>query len=122
MVGSRSVEKTVCETCKRPHSPALNMIVFCDGCGKAWHRYCHHPPIPQDVVEVAEMEWYCRACMVERGERVGQVNVDTFVSAQGRLTAAEVSQYQSSSPINGTCSIGLQYCNADCSPHRNAKP
>ncbi|KAH0366518.1 hypothetical protein KCU89_g18817, partial [Aureobasidium melanogenum] len=38
--GRRNPELAVCKQCLRPHSPATNMIVFCDGCNTPYHRYC----------------------------------------------------------------------------------
>ncbi|KAG9802757.1 hypothetical protein KCU77_g23548, partial [Aureobasidium melanogenum] len=56
--GRRNPELAVCKQCLRPHSPATNMIVFCDGCNTPYHRYCHYPPISQEVVDVPDMEWF----------------------------------------------------------------
>jgi hypothetical protein len=75
--GRRNPELAVCKACLRPHSPASNMIVFCDGCNTPYHRYCHHPPISQDVVDVPDMEWFCADCTVRP---VPDVDVDTFVA------------------------------------------
>ncbi|KAG9596148.1 hypothetical protein KCV04_g20277, partial [Aureobasidium melanogenum] len=60
--GRRNPELAVCKQCLRPHSPATNMIVFCDGCNTPYHRYCHYPPISQEVVDVPDMEWFCSDC------------------------------------------------------------
>ncbi|KAL1986219.1 hypothetical protein VTN96DRAFT_6734 [Rasamsonia emersonii] len=51
-----------CAHCQRGHSPPTNMIVFCDGCNRAWHQFCHDPPIEKEVIEVKEAEWFCREC------------------------------------------------------------
>ena len=59
----------VCLNCGRGHSPAANAIVFCDGCNRPWHQYCHHPPIRAEVTQIAEMEWFCTDCVVLREER-----------------------------------------------------
>ena len=63
-------EASVCKNCGRGHSPASNVIVFCDGCNTPWHQYCHDPPIPWDVVRIEEQEWYCANCEVLREEKV----------------------------------------------------
>jgi PHD-finger len=51
-----------CTRCQRGHSPSTNMIVFCDECNRAWHQFCHDPPIEKEVVAVKEREWFCRNC------------------------------------------------------------
>lgn len=51
-----------CAHCQRGHSPPTNMIVFCDGCNRAWHQFCHDPPIEKEVIEVKEAEWFCGEC------------------------------------------------------------
>lgn len=85
----KNPELAVCKVCLRPHSPATNMIVFCDGCNTPYHRYCHHPPIDQQVVDVIDMEWYCSECNVnkpaepEQQPQQPQMNIDAFVSGQG---------------------------------------
>ena len=83
----KNADSAVCSVCQRPHSPATNMIVFCDGCNTPWHRYCHRPPIAQEVVDVPEMEWFCAQC---RAEMVPEVDVETFISGEG-ATDAQVS-------------------------------
>lgn len=75
--GRRNPELAVCKQCLRPHSPATNMIVFCDGCNTPYHRYCHYPPISQEVVDVPDMEWFCSDCTVRPPP---DVDIDTFVS------------------------------------------
>lgn len=68
----RLAEATVCRVCQRGHSPARNMIVFCDGCNKAYHQYCHNPPIEDEVVKVEEKEWQCSDCTdIWRNELLG---------------------------------------------------
>lgn len=91
----KNPELTVCKVCLRPHSPASNMIVFCDGCNTPYHRYCHHPPIDQKVVDVPEMEWFCADCSAERAppQPETQVDVSTFVSGEG-LSEDKVSAVQ----------------------------
>jgi hypothetical protein len=75
--GRRNPELAVCKQCLRPHSPATNMIVFCDGCNTPYHRYCHYPPISQEVVDVADMEWFCSDCTVRPPP---EVDIDSFVN------------------------------------------
>lgn len=52
----------VCVHCGRSNSPGSNLIVFCDGCNATWHQKCSDPPIPDDVIEVKDKEWYCTKC------------------------------------------------------------
>jgi hypothetical protein len=79
-------DASVCKNCGRGHSPAGNMIVFCDGCNTPWHQYCHDKPIGHDVVVIEEKEWYCADCEVLREE---QVQLKGTVSAEG-MSLAEV--------------------------------
>ena len=58
----RTDESGLCKICKRGHSPAGNLIVFCDACNTAYHQFCHHPPIDADVVASAQTEWLCSTC------------------------------------------------------------
>lgn len=82
-MNKKNPELAVCKVCLRPHSPATNMIVFCDGCNTPYHRYCHHPPIDQEVVDVPEKEWFCAECKVERAPTEADIDLDTFVSGEG---------------------------------------
>ncbi|KAH0366078.1 hypothetical protein KCU65_g5543, partial [Aureobasidium melanogenum] len=75
--GRRNPELAVCKQCLRPHSPATNMIVFCDGCNTPYHRYCHYPPISQEVVDVPDMEWLCSDCTVRPPP---EIDIDSFMS------------------------------------------
>ena len=84
--GRRNPELAVCKACLRPHSPATNMIVFCDGCNTPYHRYCHYPPISQEVVDIPDMEWFCSDCTVRPPP---EVDIDSFVSG-GELTEEQV--------------------------------
>ncbi|TKA72383.1 hypothetical protein B0A49_03420 [Cryomyces minteri] len=77
----RNIEATVCKTCQRGHSPASNMIVFCDGCNTPYHQFCHHPPIEKEVVTVAEKEWFCGACTLSRES--ANLDVTDLVSGEG---------------------------------------
>ncbi|KAL8934366.1 MAG: hypothetical protein Q9216_005946, partial [Gyalolechia sp. 2 TL-2023] len=74
-------EASVCKNCTRGHSPASNMIVFCDGCNGAWHQFCHDPPIPREVIRIEEQEWFCADCLVLREEKAhteGKVSAETL--------------------------------------------
>lgn len=51
-----------CTHCQRGHSLSTNTIVFCDSCNRAWHQYCHDPPIGSEVITVKEKEWLCQGC------------------------------------------------------------
>ncbi|KAL8670826.1 MAG: hypothetical protein Q9168_004654 [Polycauliona sp. 1 TL-2023] len=90
-------EASVCKNCGRGHSPASNMIVFCDGCNGAWHQFCHDPPISQDVISVPEREWLCADCQVLREDKA---HVEGKVSAP-TLSIVEKRRYlQTLSPPN----------------------
>ncbi|CAL8577328.1 hypothetical protein XPA_003159 [Xanthoria parietina] len=78
---SKPGEASVCKNCGRGHSPASNMIVFCDGCNGPWHQFCHDPPISQDAISVEEREWFCADCQVLREDRAhveGKVGAPTL--------------------------------------------
>ena len=79
----RNPESAVCKVCLRGTSPASNMIVFCDDCNTPYHRYCHHPPIDQSVIDEVDKEWYCKQCARERVLPVPDADVAGFVSAEG---------------------------------------
>ena len=79
----RNPDSAVCKVCLRGTSPASNMIVFCDGCNTPYHRYCHHPPIDQAVVDEVDKEWYCKQCEKERVIPVPESEVANFISAEG---------------------------------------
>lgn len=79
----RNPESAVCKICLRGTSPASNMIVFCDGCNTPYHRFCHHPPIDQAVVDEVDKEWYCKQCEKERVVPVPEDQVSSFIAAPG---------------------------------------
>lgn len=79
----KNPELTVCKVCLRPHSPSSNMIVFCDGCNTPYHRYCHHPPIEQEVVDVPDKEWFCKECKVVSTPARIEPDITTFVTSEG---------------------------------------
>nr|POF18541.1 swm histone demethylase complex subunit phf1 [Quercus suber] len=93
----RNPESAVCKVCLRGTSPKNNMIVFCDGCNTPYHRYCHHPPIDQSVIDQLDKEWYCKPCEKERKLNASQVDLSTFVPAPG-ASLAERQNYFSSLP------------------------
>ncbi|KAF2765263.1 hypothetical protein EJ03DRAFT_331144 [Teratosphaeria nubilosa] len=76
-------ESAVCKVCLRGTSPATNMIVFCDGCNTPYHRYCHHPPIDQTVIDQVDKEWFCQKCEKERVVPVAEEEVANFIAAAG---------------------------------------
>ena len=78
----------VCKNCGRGHSPASNVIVFCDGCNKPWHQYCHDPPIRGDMAQIEEKEWFCADCTVLREEKE---QLEGKISGEG-MSLAEVCQ------------------------------
>ncbi|KAI9821391.1 MAG: hypothetical protein M1832_003398 [Thelocarpon impressellum] len=68
----RTAEASTCRVCIRGHSPAGNVIVFCDGCNGAWHQLCHGPVISAEVVGEEGRDWFCAACKGGmEGEKVG---------------------------------------------------
>lgn len=61
--GFRKKEANIlCVHCGRGSSPNSNQIVFCDGCNATWHQKCSDPPIPDEVIEVRDKEWFCASC------------------------------------------------------------
>jgi hypothetical protein len=72
----------VCKKCLRGTSPASNMIVFCDGCNTPYHRYCHHPPIDQKVIDDLDKEWFCKGCEAERAVPVVEDEVANYVAVE----------------------------------------
>jgi hypothetical protein len=63
----RLADAALCKKCERGNSPNNNVVVFCDGCGVAYHQFCHDPPIARDVVDIPEKEWYCLDCSTGGG-------------------------------------------------------
>lgn len=57
------------------------MIVFCDGCNTPYHRFCHHPPIDQSVIDEVDKEWYCKLCEKERVVPLSEADVANFIAA-----------------------------------------
>ncbi|KAF2085039.1 hypothetical protein K490DRAFT_68239 [Saccharata proteae CBS 121410] len=66
----RPTETSVCKVCLRGHSPAMNMIVFCDSCNTGFHQYCHDPPIEREVIQIAAKEWHCSRCRAPRAKQL----------------------------------------------------
>jgi hypothetical protein len=64
----RSVEQALCKRCGRGHSPASNMIVFCDGCNIGWHQMCHDPLVLDELVKDESKEWFCNDCAAKRAK------------------------------------------------------
>jgi succinate--hydroxymethylglutarate CoA-transferase len=58
----RNAEAAICKRCGRGHSPASNMIVFCDGCNSPYHQMCHDPLISDEAVQDENKDWYCKDC------------------------------------------------------------
>jgi hypothetical protein len=61
----RLADAALCKKCERGNSPNNNVVVFCDGCGAAYHQFCHDPPIARDVVDIPEKEWHCLDCTTD---------------------------------------------------------
>ncbi|KAL2008110.1 hypothetical protein VTN00DRAFT_8092 [Thermoascus crustaceus] len=72
-----------CIHCQRGHSPSSNAIVFCDECNRAWHQFCHDPPIEKEVIAVKEMEWFCGECR-QVASATGEIPSDTVPNEQVR--------------------------------------
>ncbi|KAL2003370.1 hypothetical protein VTN02DRAFT_4106 [Thermoascus thermophilus] len=72
-----------CVHCQRGHSPSSNAIVFCDECNRAWHQFCHDPPIEKEVIAIKEMEWFCGECR-QVAPAAGEVPSDTVRNEQVR--------------------------------------
>jgi hypothetical protein len=100
----RNPESAVCKVCLRGTSPASNMIVFCDGCNTPYHRYCHHPPIDQAVIDEVDKEWYCKQCEKERIVPVSELDVADFVSAGGAsLEQVSIVELLTDCSTNNSC-------------------
>ena len=76
----RNPDSALCKACHRGHSPNNNQIVFCDGCGAAYHQYCHDPPIDKETVLVPDKEWLCAACVRTRMREVAGTALDGLES------------------------------------------
>ncbi|GAB7352042.1 hypothetical protein MBLNU459_g2553t1 [Dothideomycetes sp. NU459] len=59
-------DDVVCKVCRKPNSPAINMIVLCDGCDNAYHQRCHKPPISRAVLNDSDSQWFCADCIVSK--------------------------------------------------------
>jgi hypothetical protein len=97
----KSVENALCKRCGRGHSPASNMIVFCDGCNLGWHQMCHDPAVSDEAVKDESAAWFCADCTRKQESKRGAKKAPTSpeppkqVSWQGR-SDAEVCQ-----PVHG---------------------
>ncbi|KAJ9645959.1 hypothetical protein H2199_003002 [Coniosporium tulheliwenetii] len=93
-------EASLCKICLRGTSPNNNMIVFCDACNTPYHQYCHDPPIPREVVQKVEAEWYCAACVRSREATVAAAAAQAVggLVAGENLTADEKHAYFSTLP------------------------
>lgn len=93
----KSVENALCKRCGRGHSPASNMIVFCDGCNNGWHQTCHDPAVSEEAVKDESAAWFCADCTskkdMKRGAKKAEAPVATppeppkQVSWEGRSDA-----------------------------------
>lgn len=81
-----------CLRCQRGHSPSVNMIVFCDECNRAWHQFCHDPPIEKDIIAVKETEWFCAQCRPVEPQ-IDAAN-SSFLTLQNVQNLAVVSESQ----------------------------
>lgn len=80
----RTQEQTLCQRCQRGHSPAANMIVFCDGCNMGWHQMCHDPIVSDTEVKDETATWFCTGCARKRGIKPAFVEVKQGVSWAGK--------------------------------------
>ena len=80
----RTQEHALCKRCGRGHSPATNMIVFCDGCNLGWHQMCHDPVVSDEMVKDESAAWYCADCTLKRARRGGGTDHFRGISWQGR--------------------------------------
>ncbi|KAK2063544.1 PHD-finger domain-containing protein [Colletotrichum caudatum] len=53
-------DEDVCLICSKPDSKAGNLIMFCDGCDKAYHQKCYK------VLKVPRGDWYCNECLDQK--------------------------------------------------------
>jgi hypothetical protein len=91
----KSVENALCKRCGRGHSPASNMIVFCDGCNLGWHQMCHDPAVSDEAVKDESAQWFCTDCTRKQEAKRGVKKVAStpapeppkLVSWQGRSDA-----------------------------------
>ena len=88
----KSVENALCKRCGRGHSPASNMIVFCDGCNLGWHQMCHDPAVSDEAVKDESAAWFCADCNRKQEARRGTKKATPpeppkLVSWQGRSDA-----------------------------------
>ena len=82
----RNQEHALCKRCGRGHSPASNMIVFCDGCNLGWHQMCHDPAVSDEMVKDEGAAWFCADCSLKRSRKGNGTEQTRSVSWQGRST------------------------------------
>ncbi|PGH04068.1 hypothetical protein GX51_03738 [Blastomyces parvus] len=82
----------VCKRCERGHSPAANVIVFCDDCNRPWHQFCHDPPIEKEVITVKELEWFCIECRPPANSSSAEMPA-TSNGQQSSITRIDASNY-----------------------------
>ena len=87
----KSVENALCKRCARGHSPASNMIVFCDGCNLGWHQMCHDPAISDEAVKDESAAWFCADCTNKREMKRGAktVTAPSYTPAAAPMPPAE---------------------------------
>lgn len=62
--GAGSLTEQRCAVCNDSECENTNAIVFCDGCNIAVHQECY------GIAFIPEGHWYCRRCMVSKGNPV----------------------------------------------------
>jgi len=65
-----------CTVCRKENSTAENPVVFCPQCRKAYHRFCHRPPVDRIYVAVKDAEWFCHECI---GQQHPELALETGV-------------------------------------------
>jgi hypothetical protein len=117
----RAQEHALCKRCGRGHSPANNMIVFCDGCNLGWHQMCHDPAVSDEMVKDESAPWFCADCSLKRGRKGAGSEQGRGVSWQGRSTE-EVCRSSSHKSLLQLChqSSGICYMILTIPRDRNA--
>ena len=108
----------LCKNCTRGHSPARNVIVFCDGCNTPWHQYCHDPPITGEVVQIEEKDWFCADCTILRAE---EEKLEGRIAGEG-MSLAEVNEITDTVLHRSKCGSANDWTEATISPDAPSRP
>lgn len=63
----------VCLKCRRVPSPEENPIVFCSKCDRTWHKFCHIPVVPNEVIDREDVDWFCGRCTALMADNSGYI-------------------------------------------------